>query len=63
MALFGLKLSEPISQIQVLQRGNTQKSANPLIFFNEGLAWPGSQGQGEPMGSRLRSWFLPLQFL
>ena len=53
MALFGLKLSEPISQIQVLQRGNTQRSANPLLIFSmrdwlgQGHRVKGSQwGQG-----------------
>lgn len=65
-ASVGLKLSEPISQIQVLQRGNAQRSANPLLVFSMRV-W---LGQGHRVkrthrGPGLRSWFIPsyLQFL
>lgn len=60
-ASVGLKLSEPISQIQVLQRGNAQRSANPLLVFSMRV-W---LGQGHRVkrtqrGPGLRSWFIPL---
>ena len=59
-ALFGLKLSEPISQIQVLQGGNAQRSANPLLIFSmRDWLGQGHRVKGSQWGPRLRSWFTP----
>lgn len=61
MALFGLKLSEPISQIQVLQRGNAQRSANPLLVFSmRGWLGQGHRVKRTQRGPGLRSWINPL---